>query len=150
MLDNHLTIKVQFNEAYENVSGFEIENCTDVDASWNESYNNTAGLLVFLLPGLQVKSSSNILVAHNKIHDNNHVNFAPPDGGFEVYIPQGTGILLLGADNTTIEHNTIGNNNFVGIATVSTLVLGALAGIPPEAFADIEPNPDGTRLFIIC
>jgi len=23
--------------------------------------------------------------------------------------------------------------------------LGAIGGIPPEAFADIEPNPDGTK-----
>jgi len=34
----------------------------------------------------------------------------------------------------------------VGIAVVSTTVLRALAGIPPEAFASIEPNPDGTQV----
>ncbi len=139
-------IIIQFNVAFANVSGFEIENCTNVNASWNEAYDNTAGLSVFLLPGLTVKTSSNILVAHNKIHDNNLANFAPPGGGLEVNIPQGAGILLVGADNTTIEHNLISRNNFVGVATVSTLVLGALAGIPPEAFADIEPNPDGAMI----
>ena len=36
---------------------------------------------------------------------------------------------LVGADNVTVKQNTIRINNFVGIATVSTLVLGSLAGI---------------------
>jgi hypothetical protein len=37
-------------------------------------------------------------------------------------------------------------NNFTGIVVFSTLVLGTLAGLPPEAFANIEPNPDGTQI----
>lgn len=139
-------ISIEHDVAYANVSGFEIENCTNVIARWNESYDNAAGLLVFLLPGLTVKTSTNIEVSNNNIHDNNHVNFAPPGGGFEVFIPSGSGILLVGTDNTSIEKNTIRNNNFVGIATVSTLVLASLAGIPPEAITDIEPNPDGVTI----
>ena len=140
-------ISIEHNIAYANVSGFEIENSTNVIARWNESYDNAAGLLVFLLPGLPVKTSTNIEVSNNNIHNNNHVNFAPSDGGFEVLIPSGSGILLVGTDNTTIEKNTISNNNFVGIATVSTLVLASLAGIPPEAITDIEPNPDGVKII---
>jgi parallel beta-helix repeat protein len=139
-------ITVKFNVAFANVSGFEIENCTHVTASFNESYGNAAGLLVFLLPGLTVKTATNNIITHNQIHDNNHVNFALPGGGFEVFIPSGSGILMVGADNTTVEHNSIRNNNFVGIATVSTLTLGALAGIPPAGMADIEPNPDGSEI----
>jgi parallel beta-helix repeat protein len=139
-------IIVQNNVAFANVSGFEIENCTNVSASLNESFDNAGGFLVFLLPGLDVKTSTGITVFKNYIHDNNHVNFAPPGGGFETFIPRGAGMLLVGTDNTTIRNNTIQNNNFVGIATVSTLVLGALAGLPPAAFADIEPNPDGVRI----
>ena len=34
----------------------------------------------------------------------------------------------------------------MGIAAVSTLVLGSLAGIPPAGFAEIEPNPDGGKI----
>ena len=61
-------------------------------------------------------------------------------------MPSGSGILLVGVDNVTIEKNKISNNNFTGIATVSTVILGRhWAGIPPEAFADIEPNPDGAK-----
>jgi parallel beta-helix repeat protein len=139
-------IEIEHCEAYANVSGFEIENCTNVLVSHNKAYDNAAGILVFLLPGLRVKTSTDITLVHNNFSNNNHVNFAPPGSGFEVYIPSGSGILLVGSDNTTISKNIVQNNNFVGIATVSTLVLGALAGIPPDQMANIEPNPDGTRI----
>ncbi len=139
-------ISVQYNVAFANVSGFEIENCTNVEASFNESYDNTGGLLVFLLPGLTVKTASAISVIKNYIHDNNRPNFSTPAGGFEFFVPTGSGILVVGADNTTIQKNRISHNNFVGVATVSTLIIGSLAGLPPEAFADIEPNPDGARI----
>ena len=139
-------ISIQYNVAFANVSGFEIENCTNVEASFNESYDNTGGLLVFLLPGLTVKTASAISVIKNYIHDNNRPNFSTPAGGFEFFVPTGSGILVVGADNTTIQKNRISHNNFVGVATVSTLIIGSLAGLPPEAFADIEPNPDGARI----
>ncbi|MBC7688626.1 MAG: hypothetical protein H7211_10655, partial [Aquabacterium sp.] len=71
------------------------------------------------------------MVENNNVHNNNHVNFAPPGGVFETFIPKGSGVLLVGADNVTVKQNTIRINNFVGIATASTLVLGSLAGIPP-------------------
>jgi parallel beta-helix repeat protein len=140
-------ISLSYNVAYGNVSGYEIENCSNVTASFNEAYNNTAGILIFLLPGLRVKTSSDIVISHNKIYNNNLDNFSTPEGGLEFFIPKGMGILLLGADNATIEYNLVRDNNFVGIATVSTLLLGALNGAPPEAFADIEPNPDGARII---
>ena len=38
-------------------------------------------------------------------------------------------------------------NHFVGIGLGSSLTLGALAGLPPAAFADIDPDPDGVRIL---
>lgn len=137
---------MQNNKAYGNVNGFEVENSSDVVVSENESYDNVAGILVILLPGLTVKASSDILLKENYVHHNNHVNFAPPGGGFELFVPKGSGILIVGVDNATVKKNKITNNNFVGVAVVSTLVLGSLAGLPPEAFADIEPNADGAKV----
>jgi parallel beta-helix repeat protein len=137
-------ITVEFNLAFANVSGFEIENCTNVTATCNESYDNAAGFAVILLPQLTVKTASNILITHNNIHNNNRGNI-PSGGGLEDFIPSGSGILLVGADNVTIQKNVVRNNNFVGIATVSTLVLGQMANIRSEAF-DIEPNPDGVKI----
>ncbi|MEO8765109.1 MAG: parallel beta-helix domain-containing protein [Ginsengibacter sp.] len=139
------SIAVQDCEAYGNVNGFEIENSSDIAFSKNHSYDNAGGLLIVLLPGFDVKTSSNILVADNNIENNNHLNFAT--SGFEAVVPSGSGILLVGVDNATIKNNKISNNNTEGIGTLSTVILGALAGLPPEAFADIEPNPDGTKII---
>lgn len=141
------SVAVQYNEAYGNVNGLEIENCSNVAVLKNHSYDNVSGLLLVLLPGLTVKTSSNVLVADNNFEKNNHINFADPSGGFEAFVPSGSGLLLVGVDNATIKNNKISNNNFTGIATVSTVILGALAGLPPGAFADIEPNVDGARII---
>ncbi|MEP6584851.1 MAG: parallel beta-helix domain-containing protein [Ginsengibacter sp.] len=141
------SVAVQFNEAFANVNGIEIENCSNVAVLKNHSYDNVSGILLVLLPGLTVKTSSNVLVSDNNIEENNHVNFADPNGGFEAFVPSGAGILLVGVDDAVIKNNKITNNNFTGIATVSTVILGALAGLPPEAFADIEPNVDRAKII---
>jgi parallel beta-helix repeat protein len=133
------------NRAFENVIGFEIENCSRVVASQNLSYDNTAGMLVVLLPGLPVTTSTDILLNNNLVVNNNRKNVADPGAGFESIVPRGTGILVVGTDNTRLERNLILKNDFLGIAVVSTRLLGELAGLPPEAFALIEPNPDGIR-----
>jgi parallel beta-helix repeat protein len=140
-------VLVLLNKATGNVDGIEVENCTNVTVTKNESYGNTGGLLVVLLPGLTIKSSSNILINDNNIHDNNLANFAPPGDGFEIIVPQGSGILVVGADNVTVKENKITNNKFVGVAVVSTLVIGGLYGLPPAAFADIEPNADNAKII---
>jgi len=140
------SVSVRYNEAFGNVNGLEIENCSNVAVFKNHSYDNVAGILVVLLPGLTVKTSANILVSENNFEDNNHVNFADPSGGFEAFVPSGSGVLLVGVDNATIKNNKVLNNNFTGIATVSTVILGSLAGLPPEAFSDIEPNADGAKI----
>ena len=138
-------IVVVDNVASGNVNGLEIENSSDVLVANNESFDNVAGILVVLLPGLDVKTSSTILVRGNRVHDNNHPNFGTP-GELESFVPTGSGILIVGTDATTVSGNTVTGNHFTGIAVGSSLLLGALAGLPPEAFADIEPNPDGARI----
>ncbi|MEP6615763.1 MAG: parallel beta-helix domain-containing protein [Ginsengibacter sp.] len=140
-------VVVTHSEAYANVNGIEIENCSDIVAEKNHSYDNVAGMLVILLPGLPVKSSSNILLKGNMVENNNHVNFATPGAGFESVVPSGSGILIVGTDKTVVQENNVTGNHFTGIALVSTVILGSLAGLPPEAFADIEPNPDDTRII---
>ena len=139
--------EMHHNKTYENVIGLEIENCSRVVASHNQSYNNTAGMLVVLLPGLRVTTSTDILLTHNRIVNNNHVNFAEPGGGFENFVPTGSGILIVGTDDTRLVQNQVMGNNFLGIAVVSARLLGGLAGLPPEIFNLIEPNPDGTRVI---
>lgn len=140
-------IIVRKSVAIGNVNGFEIENCSGIVVAQNDAYNNTAGILVILLPGLTNKISSDIVVTENNIHNNNLPNFAPPGEGFESVVPTGSGVLIVGVDNVLLKNNKISNNDFVGVAIVSALVLGSLAGLPPEAFADIEPNADGANIM---
>ncbi|MBF9254342.1 right-handed parallel beta-helix repeat-containing protein [Pontibacter sp. 172403-2] len=135
------------NTVYGNVNGLEIENCSKVIARYNNCYDNVAGILVVLLPGLRVTTSSDILISDNEITDNNHENFSEPNGGFENFVPSGCGILIVGTDNTRVEKNNVSGNDFLGIAVTSTLLLGGLAGLPPEDFSSIEPNPDGARVI---
>jgi hypothetical protein len=102
-------------------------------------------MLAVLLPRLTIKTSSSIFITNNHVNDNNNDDIIPGEG-LERFVPRGSGILVVGTDNTIVADNKINQNHFTGIAVVSTLVIGALAGIPPEAF-DIEPNPDGTRII---
>ncbi len=138
-------VNVRHNVAFANVNGIEIENSSDVKVVSNETYDNVAGILVVLLPGLGVKTSTGVLVTGNHVHGNNRANFAEP-GEIEAAVPSGSGILIVGVDRALVEENTVTGNDFTGIAVGSTLLLGALAGLPPEAFADIEPNPDGAHI----
>ncbi|MFI5188519.1 MAG: parallel beta-helix domain-containing protein [Chitinophagales bacterium] len=139
-------VKMEFNAAFENVNGLEVENSSNVSVTHNESFNNVCGILIDLLPGKDIKTSSNIYVGNNKVISNNHVNFGTP-GSLESVVPKGLGILVLGADQTTVENNIVIGNDFAGITVFSTLVLGSLAGIPPAAFADIDPNPDNAKII---
>jgi parallel beta-helix repeat protein len=138
-------VSMSFNKVNANVNGLEIENSSRVQASHNQCYDNVSGISIVLLPGLTVKTSSDIEVTKNIVSNNNHVNFSEP-GGFEYFVPTGVGIFILGTDNTIVNDNVISDNNFVGIANVSVLVLAALANLPPSAFGDIEPNPDNNKI----
>lgn len=141
-VDQSSDVKMQFNTAYANVIGLEVENSTNVDMAFNRSYNNTAGIVIALLPGNDIKTCSDVHIYSNLVYKNNHENFGD-SGELETSIPVGTGILILGADKTIAESNTVTGNNFTGIVTFSTLVLSVIAGVPPEEIlADIEPNPD--------
>jgi len=136
-------VRMQFNTAYGNVNGLEIENSSNVTAAYNNSYDNVAGILIDVLPGKDIKTCSNISVKFNRLYNNNHINFGDT-AGLESSIPTGIGILVLGADQTLIADNVVTNNDFTGIVVFSTLVLSVIAGVPPEVIlADIEPNPDG-------
>ena len=43
--------------------------------------------------GLPTKTSSNTLITNNRVYNNNHENFSEPGGGFENFVPSGSGIL---------------------------------------------------------
>ncbi|MBL4755725.1 MAG: right-handed parallel beta-helix repeat-containing protein [Flavobacteriales bacterium] len=138
MCDN---IDVLHNETYESVAGIEIENSRHCLVENNYTHDNTGGLLVFITPGLPIKTCFDIIIRNNFVVNNNHENFGAP-GSIVAGIPKGTGILIMAADDVTLEGNTITGNNNAGI-TITDLTLVTNLATDPES----EPNPD--RLVIL-
>jgi parallel beta-helix repeat protein len=111
-------------KAFRNVAGCEIENTSHATVYNNEFYGNTAGFLVFDLPGLSKKGGF-VKAYHNNIHDNNFKNFAKA-GSFGTYwgvgnASPGSGVIILSASNVEIFENQINNNNSCAIALASGL-----------------------------
>jgi parallel beta-helix repeat protein len=111
-------IEVKNSKAYHNVAGIEIENSLYASVHDCEAYENTGGVLVFDLPDLVQKKGGFCKVFNNHIHDNNFPNFAPK-GNIVASVPDGTGILLLAANNVEIFENKIINNKSIGTGIIS-------------------------------
>jgi parallel beta-helix repeat protein len=116
-------IVVRGNKPEFNVAGIEIENSTNADVYGNIATNNTGGILVFNLPGLDVANGSKTRVFDNEIFSNNTVNFAPP-GNIVGLVPTGTGIAILAAHEVEIFHNTIRDHKSVNIGVISYVPTG--------------------------
>src|SRR5438132_360828 len=81
------------------VAGVEIELSHFADVYNNEAHDNTAGILVFALPGsgLLVKDCHDVRLHDNMIHDNNTNNFAVAGSTVSI-LPRGTGTFVLASD----------------------------------------------------
>jgi hypothetical protein len=131
----------------------EIENSLDCEVSHNRFFGNTGGLLVFVGPNLPMPFTENVLISHNKIHDNNRTNTG---SGAIAGVPEGTGILIFGSDNVTVEHNHIRNNDSFGLAVTGNFNVFLDPRIEPfndnlvvekNKFEDNGANPDPLRTF---
>jgi parallel beta-helix repeat protein len=120
----------------ENVAGIEIENSFDADVFDNYATNNSGGILVFDLPGLDLHNGGRVRVFHNKVPKNNHANFGAP-GSSVSNVPPGTGILLLAMDNVEIFENEITDSNTCGIQIISYILTGN-----PINDAHYDPYPE--------
>jgi parallel beta-helix repeat protein len=107
--------------AEKNVAGIEIENCINADVYDNVATNNAGGLLVFDLPGLQLKNGHNVKVHDNQVFGNNHANFAP-EGNMVADVAPGTGMMVMATDHVELLKNTIKDNKTYGLIIVSFLI----------------------------
>ena len=109
--------------AEQNVAGIEIENTVNADVYDNVATNNAGGILVFDLPGLQVKRGENVRVFRNRVIANNHKNFASP-GNAVASVPPGTGVMIMATDRVEVFDNDIEKNQTTSISLVSYHITG--------------------------
>ncbi|MCO4811749.1 MAG: right-handed parallel beta-helix repeat-containing protein [Gammaproteobacteria bacterium] len=133
MCDN---IHVAHNEVFNNVAGIEIENTRHSIVENNYAHDNTGGILVFITPGLPIKTTFDTIVRNNFVVNNNTPNFGIP-GSTVSGIPAGTGILNMAGDQTTIEGNIITGNQVIGIL-ITDHMNAANVTLDPDA----DPNSD--------
>ncbi len=138
------------NNSHDNVLGLEVENTIGAEVYGNDLHDNTTGMLLDLLQGLDQTISKDYLVHDNDIHDNNLPSFAgsahAADGGTTSLItiaPQGTGVLIYTATNVEFRNNEIRNNGGAALVimsqTTADLVALAQGGTPQK----VDPNtPD--------
>ena len=129
--------------ATENVAGIEIENTINADVFNNQAINNTGGILIFDLPGLEMFGNY-CRVFDNEIRDNEHENFA--SAGVVGVVPPGTGLMILSTKNVEVFNNTISNNNVMGIGIINYNVLTVFD--PELSFddPDYDSFPDGIHI----
>ncbi len=133
MCDN---IDVRYNEVRDNVAGIEIENSRKVLVEGNYAHNNTGGIFALITPGLPIKTCKDVIFRNNYVVNNNHENFGP-EGSIVGKLPKGTGIIVLAADQVTMENNFVMGNDNVGIA-ISDLSFTGNKDKDPET----DPYPD--------
>jgi parallel beta-helix repeat protein len=138
MCDN---VDVRHNQVYGNVAGIEIENSRHAIVENNYAHNNTGGILIFITPGLPIKTTYDVIVRNNFVINNNHENFGA-EGSIVAGIPPGTGILVMAADDVIIENNIITGNDNAGI-TITDLSYAANVANDPDS----EPNPDRIKIL---
>lgn len=139
MCDN---IDVRSNEVFESVAGIEIENSRHCLVENNYVHDNTGGLLAFITPGLPIKTCYDVIFRGNFVINNNHDNFGL-EGSVVSTIPPGTGLLILAADNVTVEDNVFIGNKCFGIA-VADLKNG---GVKFSTDEGLDPNPDNNMIL---
>jgi len=117
-------VKVTHNLVEGNVNGFEISNSEDILLADNEVRGNTVGVASLFLPDIfHVRQTDrHITIRDNHVHDNNKPNTAR-EGAILSTVPPGTGILLVGTDDSLVSGNLVENQDFTGIAIADYCVV---------------------------
>jgi len=152
------TVNVRNSNAWENVAGIQIENTLDSEVYNNTATNNTAGFMIFDLPGKQnQKNGGRHLVYNNLSENNNEPNFGAP-GAIVTELPAGLGALIMATENVEFRNNIIRNHRTVHLAITSFFITGEDPSTDPEffpfpvtvyahdnEFSGVADNPDVTK-----
>jgi parallel beta-helix repeat protein len=135
---NSHKVVVEHNHATDSTVGIEIENSTGIVVRDNTTIGNTSGIVTFVLPGLAVPVTEDVLIERNVVMHNNRPNPVLPSEDIVGLIPAGTGILTVGADRVTVRDNNVVGNDSGGIAVIA---------LPfPNPDPRVDPFPDGNQV----
>jgi parallel beta-helix repeat protein len=143
-------IIVRNNVVHGNVTGIEIENSDDALVTGNRAYDNTAGILVFVLPNLERKSGAGTIVENNVLEENNRDNFGEP-GTTVSFVPPGLGVLVLAYDRSEFRKNTFKGNKTTGLLAVSSATFETICllnGGKDCKSNDPMTDPDMSKLYV--
>ena len=116
--------------------GINVEVSTNILVEDNKAMDNTIGMAALVLPGLSVTETTNLQISGNLFMRNNRPNPVTEPTDILSQLPNGVGLLILGADQSTVTGNKILDNNSAGIAVIQ--VPPALAALDPR----LEPFPN--------
>ena len=133
-------IDIVQNETFGSVMGIEAENSHHILIENNYVHDNSAGIMLSLVPSLPIKTSADMIVRNNFIVNNNLKNFAP-EGAIAASVPAGSGIFVFATDNVRVEGNLIKNNDSVGIMAADH---GFIGGVPDP---EMDPRPDRLQVL---
>ncbi len=103
-----------------NVFGMEVENNIDAEVYGNEFYENTAGLLVYDLAGVErIKNGEKCKIYNNTFTNNNQTNFAELGSTFAADVPPGIGMLFASTSFLEVTGNTFIDNESVSLLGVA-------------------------------
>jgi parallel beta-helix repeat protein len=133
------TVTVRHNTVTHHAIGVEIENTVQAVVQDNLLRDNTGGILVVVLPGLDQPRTEHVRLERNLVLENNAPNPVSADSDDPLgRLPTGTGILNLGGDRVVIRHNSVLGHASVGVA----IVQNPFAALDPR----IEPYPDANEV----
>ena len=136
---NSHDVVVERNHATDSTVGIEIENSTGIVVRGNTAIGNTSGIVTFVLPGLAVPVTEDVLIERNVVMHNNRPNPVLPSEDVVGLIPTGTGILTVGADRVTVRDNRVVGNDSGGIAVIA---------LPfPNPDPRVDPFPDSNQVI---
>ncbi|MFL6603410.1 MAG: right-handed parallel beta-helix repeat-containing protein [Steroidobacteraceae bacterium] len=143
-------IDVVHNETANNAGfGIEVENSRQVLIEGNYSHGNLVGVVLNLIPGLPTKSEEQIVVRNNFIIGNKPAELSAEAKKASVIDsgsgepPGGTGLLINGADASTIQGNVFEDNPGAAIFVMDHN-FGQLFPVPDPK---VDPLPDDTKIL---
>jgi hypothetical protein len=128
-----------------NICGLEVENSSGVACRFCSIAQNSVGVLFAAVPFLDVKTTERNSLTSSLISANDKPDTCTDPSDPLCAVPTGTGVMILGADRTTVARSRVVDNPSLGIRLAN--YCGTVGLGPAECGAlDVDPDPDFNRI----